>query len=146
MAPKKSLIFSAVLFAVSSLRAAVANTVTAFSAARLVGGLAIGLASVLTPVYIAEISPSKNRGTLVSLNQLAIVIGILSAYLVNWRLLRLGEASWRWMLAVAAVPSLAFLVGLLAIPESPANSAAVLSPPLTLCALRLDIVCIECVS
>ena len=73
---KKSLIFSAVLFAVSSLGAAAANTVTTFSAARLVGGLAIGLASVLTPVYIAEISPSKNRGTLVSLNQLAIVIGI----------------------------------------------------------------------
>jgi len=117
--PEEITHFSAVLFAVSSLRAAVANTVTAFSAARLVGGLAIGLASVLTPVYIAEISPSKNRGTLVSLNQLAIVIGILSAYLVNWRLLRLGEASWRWMLAVAAVPSLAFLVGLLAIPESP---------------------------
>ncbi|OLB26831.1 MAG: hypothetical protein AUH01_06225 [Acidobacteria bacterium 13_2_20CM_56_17] len=116
---KKSLIFSAVLFAVSSLGAAAANTVTTFSAARLVGGLAIGLASVLTPVYIAEISPSKNRGTLVSLNQLAIVIGILAAYLVNWRLSRLGDASWRWMLAVAAVPSLAFLLGLLAIPESP---------------------------
>ena len=74
---------------------------------------------MLTPVYIAEISPSKNRGTLVSLNQLAIVIGILAAYLVNWRLSRLGDASWRWMLAVAAVPSLAFLLGLLAIPESP---------------------------
>src|ERR1039457_3365595 len=65
---KKSLIFSAVLFAVSSLGAAAASTITIFSLARLVGGLAIGLASVLTPVYIAEVSPSKNRGTLVSLN------------------------------------------------------------------------------
>jgi len=83
------------------------------------GGLAIGLASVLTPVYIAEISPSKNRGTLVSLNQLAIVVGILSAYLVNWQIARLGESSWRWMLAVAAIPSIAFLFGLLLIPESP---------------------------
>lgn len=116
---KKSLIFSAVLFAISSIGAAAASTVTVFSVARLLGGLAIGLASVLTPVYIAEISPPKNRGTLVSLNQLAIVIGILVAYLVNWQLSRLGESSWRWMLAVAAIPSLAFLAGLMAIPESP---------------------------
>src|SRR5690349_8845223 len=63
---KKSLIFSAVLFAVSSISAATASTITMFSLARLLGGLAIGLASVLTPVYIAEISPPKNRGTLVS--------------------------------------------------------------------------------
>jgi SP family arabinose:H+ symporter-like MFS transporter len=116
---KKSLIFSAVLFAVSSLGAAAASTVAIFSMARLMGGLAIGLASVLTPVYIAEISPSKNRGTLVSLNQLAIVIGILAAYLVNWQLSRTGENSWRWMLAVAALPSSAFFLGLLCIPESP---------------------------
>jgi len=116
---KKSLIFSAILFAVSALGAAAASTVTLFSVARLLGGLAIGLASVLTPVYIAEISPSKNRGTLVSLNQLAIVIGILVAYLVSWGLARMGEGSWRWMLAVAAIPSVAFLFGLLAIPESP---------------------------
>jgi MFS transporter, SP family, arabinose:H+ symporter len=116
---KKSLIASAILFALSSVGAASASTVTLFSVARLLGGLAIGLASVLTPVYIAEISPSKNRGTLVSLNQFAIVIGILVAYLVNWQLSRLGENSWRWMLAVAAIPSLAFLAGLLVIPESP---------------------------
>ncbi len=116
---RKSLIFSAVLFALSSLGAAAASTVTLFSVARLVGGLAIGVASVLTPVYIAEISPSKNRGALVSINQFAIVIGILSAYLVSWLLSRIGENSWRWMLAVATIPSLAFLLGLLAIPESP---------------------------
>src|SRR6185437_9209547 len=65
------------------------------------------------------ISPPKNRGTLVSLNQLAIVIGILFAYLVSWQIARFGENSWRWMLAVAAIPSLAFFIGLLAIPESP---------------------------
>jgi len=116
---KKSLIASAILFALSALGAAAANSVALFSAARLVGGLAIGLASVLTPVYIAEISPSKNRGTLISLNQLAIVIGILFAYLVSWQIARFGENSWRWMLAVAAIPSLAFFLGLLAIPESP---------------------------
>src|ERR1700756_3741789 len=116
---KKSLIASAVLFALSSVGAALATTVTVFSAARLLGGLAIGLASVLTPVYIAEISPSRNRGTLVSLNQLANVVGILSAYLANWQIARLGASSWRWMLAVAVIPSLAFLFGLFQIPESP---------------------------
>jgi MFS transporter, SP family, arabinose:H+ symporter len=116
---KKSLIFSAALFALSSVGAALANTIAVFSLARLLGGLAIGLASVLTPVYIAEIAPSKNRGTLVSLNQLAIVIGILTAYIINWQLARLGDSSWRWMLAAAVLPSLAFLVGLLIIPESP---------------------------
>src|SRR6185369_8345368 len=116
---RTSLIASALLFALSSVGAALAPTVTLFSVARLLGGLAIGLASVLTPVYIAEISPSKNRGTLVSLNQLAIVVGILFAYLVSWQIARFGESSWRWMLAIAAIPSLAFFIGLLAIPESP---------------------------
>jgi SP family arabinose:H+ symporter-like MFS transporter len=116
---KKSLMFSAVLFTVSPLAAAAANSVAVFSAARLLGGLAIGLASVLTPVYIAEISPSKHRGALVSLNQLGIVIGILAAYLAGWGLSGFGEDSWRWMLAVAVVPSLIFFGGLFAIPESP---------------------------
>ena len=77
------------------------------------------MASALTPVYIAEIAPARNRGTLVSMNQLAIVVGILAAYLVNWQLARIGTHSWRWMLAVAAVPSLVFFFGLLVIPESP---------------------------
>jgi len=116
---KKSLMFSALLFAVSPLVAATANNVTIFSLARLVSGLAIGLASVLTPVYIAEIAPSKHRGALVSLNQLGIVIGILISYLASWGLAGRGENSWRWMLGVAAVPSILFLGGLFAIPESP---------------------------
>jgi sugar porter (SP) family MFS transporter len=116
---KKSLMFSAVLFTISPLAAAAATTVALFSGARLLGGLAIGLASVLTPVYIAEISPSKHRGALVSLNQLGIVIGILAAYLAGWELSGLGENSWRWMLGVAVVPSVIFFGGLFAIPESP---------------------------
>jgi sugar porter (SP) family MFS transporter len=116
---KKSLMFSAVLFTISPIAAAAASTVALFSGARLLGGLAIGLASVLTPVYIAEISPSKHRGALVSLNQLGIVIGILAAYLSGWGLSGFGENSWRWMLAVAVVPSLIFFGGLFAIPESP---------------------------
>jgi SP family arabinose:H+ symporter-like MFS transporter len=116
---KKSLILAALLFAISALGSASANSVNLFAIARLAGGLAIGLASALTPVYIAEIAPAKNRGKLVSLNQLAIVIGILFAYLVNWELAKLGASSWRWMLGIAAVPSLGFFLGLLVIPESP---------------------------
>ena len=116
---KKSLMFSAVLFAITPLIASAANSITMFSLARLLSGLAIGLASVLTPVYIAEISPSKNRGALVSLNQLGIVIGILVAYIAGWALSGFGENSWRWMLGVAAGPALIFFLGLFAIPESP---------------------------
>ncbi len=116
---RKSLIFAALLFAISTLGAALANSILLFSIGRLIGGLAIGLASVLTPVYIAEIAPARNRGTLVSMNQLAIVVGIVASYIVSWKLAFLGDVSWRWMLGVAAIPSLAFLFGLLVIPESP---------------------------
>ena len=116
---KKSLMFSAILFTIAPIAAAAANSVTQFSVARLFCGLAIGVASVLTPVYIAEISPSENRGALVSLNQLGIVIGILAAYLVGWWFSGFGENNWRWMLAVAAIPSLVFFIGLFTIPESP---------------------------
>src|SRR5579864_3877568 len=77
---KKSLILAALLFAASAVGSALSNSVGIFAVARFAGGLAIGLASALTPVYIAEIAPAKNRGKLVSLNQLAIVIGILFAY------------------------------------------------------------------
>lgn len=116
---RRSLLIAAVLFTVSTAAAALAGSIELLSFGRLLGGLAIGLASVLTPVYIAEVSPADRRGTLVSLNQLAIVVGILAAYLVNWSLSALGASSWRWMIGAAALPSLAFLVGLLLIPESP---------------------------
>jgi MFS transporter, SP family, arabinose:H+ symporter len=116
---RKSLLLAAILFAVSTVGAALANSLTVFSIARLAAGLAIGLSSVLTPVYIAEVAPSRNRGRLVSLNQLAIVVGILVAYVVSWGLAGLGETSWRWMLGVAAIPAIAFFFGLLFIPESP---------------------------
>lgn len=116
---RRSLLIAASLFAVSTVSAALADSVFIFSVARLLGGIAIGLASVLTPVYIAEIAPAAIRGRLVSMNQLAIVIGILIAYVVSWTLAGLGDASWRWMLAVAAIPALIFFIGLLLIPESP---------------------------
>jgi sugar porter (SP) family MFS transporter len=97
----------------------VPRTLAEFVAARLAGGVAIGVASVLAPLYIAEISPRAIRGRLVSLNQMAIVSGILLAYFVNWLLSFGGPSSWRWMFASAAVPSVAFLVALLFVPESP---------------------------
>lgn len=116
---KRILIVSALLFAVSAVGAALPRNLGEFVAARLVGGLAIGVASVLAPLYIAEISPRAIRGRLVSLNQMAIVTGILLAYFVNWLLSFAGPSSWRWMFASAAIPSVAFFVALLFVPESP---------------------------
>ncbi len=116
---RKSLLFTAAIFAASTMVTALANSMTVFSLGRLAGGLAIGLSSVLTPVYITEIAPARNRGTLVSMNQMALVVGILIAYLVNWRLAGLGNSSWRWMLGVALIPALALFFGLLGVPESP---------------------------
>src|SRR6202163_1471037 len=116
---KRVLLAAAALFAVSSLGSALPRDLTQFVVARVLGGLAIGIASTLSPLYIAEISPAKSRGLMVSLNQLAIVIGILLSYSVNYLLTGAGPANWRWMFASAAVPSLCFLLTLLFIPESP---------------------------
>jgi len=116
---RRVLVFSALLFAASSLGAALPRVLAEFAAARFLGGIAIGVASVLAPLYIAEVAPPGIRGRLVSLNQMAIVSGILLAYLVNWGLSFLGPGSWRWMFASAAVPSLAFFAALFFVPESP---------------------------
>jgi SP family arabinose:H+ symporter-like MFS transporter len=116
---RRVLMFCAVLFALSALGAALPRTLAEFVMARIIGGLAIGAASVLAPLYIAEVAPPRDRGRLVSLNQMAIVTGILLAYLANWLLAFTGPSSWRWMFAVAAVPSAAFLIGLFFVPESP---------------------------
>jgi sugar porter (SP) family MFS transporter len=116
---RRILVVSALLFAVSSVGAAVPRSLPAFVAARLGGGLAIGVASVLAPLYIAEISPRGIRGRLVALNQMAIVTGILLAYATSWGLSFLGPTSWRWMFGSAVVPSLAFFAALLLVPESP---------------------------
>jgi len=116
---KRVLLAAATLFTLSSIGAALPRNLHEFAVARLVGGVAIGIASTLSPLYIAEISPAQKRGLLVSLNQLAIVTGILLSYSVNYLLTGAGPANWRWMFASAAVPSLAFLLTLLFIPESP---------------------------
>ncbi len=116
---RRVLMVCAILFALSAIGAAIPHSLAEFVTARVAGGFAIGAASVLAPLYIAEVSPARIRGRLVSLNQMAIVSGILLAYLTNWLLAFTGPSSWRWMFAVAAVPAMAFLIGLLFVPESP---------------------------
>ena len=116
---KRVLLAAAALFTLSSLGSALPNNLTQFVIARVIGGLAIGIASTLSPLYIAEISPAKSRGLMVSLNQLAIVVGILLSYSVNYLLTGAGQSNWRWMFASAALPSFCFLIALLFISESP---------------------------
>lgn len=116
---KRVLLAAAALFTLSSLGSALPNNLAEFVIARIIGGLAIGIASTLSPLYIAEISPAKSRGLMVSLNQLAIVVGILLSYSVNYLLTGAGQSNWRWMFASAALPSFCFLIALLFISESP---------------------------
>jgi MFS family permease len=96
---RRALLVSALLFGVSSVGAALPRSLAEFAIARFAGGLAVGVASLLAPVYIAEIAPPRIRGRLVSLNQMTIVSGLLLAYAVNWALASLGPTSWRWMFA-----------------------------------------------
>lgn len=122
---KPSLIFCAVLFALSSLASALPNALGPFAWARFAGGVAIGAASMLSPLYIAEIAPEKIRGTLVALYQLAIVAGILVVFFVNLQIQRMGDETWntqvgwRWMFASLALPSVVFGVCMAVVPESP---------------------------
>jgi SP family arabinose:H+ symporter-like MFS transporter len=116
---RRFMLASAVLFLVSAVGCALPRTITAFLAFRFVGGLGIGSAAVLSPLYIAEIAPARVRGALVSVNQLAIVTGILLAYFVNWVFAGAGPANWRWMYAMGAVPSVLFFLLLRGGPESP---------------------------
>lgn len=116
---RRVLLLSALLFGASAIGAALPANLTEFAIARFAGGLAIGVASMLAPLYIAEVAPAAIRGRLVALNQMTIVSGILLAYLVNWGFSFAGESSWRWMFAAAAVPAVLFLIALFFVPESP---------------------------
>jgi MFS transporter, SP family, arabinose:H+ symporter len=116
---RKVLLCAAALFVLSASLASLATTLTAFVAARIVGGLAVGAAILIAPVYIAEIAPAQRRGGLVSLNQLMIVIGISASFFSNYFLLDVGEYNWRWMLGVQVFPALLYLLLLSLIPESP---------------------------
>ena len=116
---KKVLLITAMLFTVSALWSATATTYVSFVIARIIGGIGIGGAILIAPIYIAEIAPPKLRGSLVSLNQLNIVIGISVAYFSNYFLKDLEGESWRWMLGVEAIPAIIYFVALFAVPRSP---------------------------
>jgi len=126
---RPTMLVTAVLFLVGAIATGLAGSAAFFIASRLVGGLAIGAASVLAPMYISEVAPPHVRGRLASLQQMAIVLGLFGAFLSNDILVRLaggagatfwlGAPAWRWMFWMEAVPSVAFLAGVLLIPESP---------------------------
>jgi len=131
---KRLLIAAAALFAITSVGNGLAESFGVFIAWRIFGGVAIGLASSLSPMYISEVAPASMRGRLVSVNQLTIVVGVLVAQLLNWWLVRdlpsgatdefirgswFGQVGWRWMFALTAAPSLLFLLGMFFVPESP---------------------------
>ncbi|HZK93107.1 MAG TPA: sugar porter family MFS transporter [Prolixibacteraceae bacterium] len=131
---KRPLIAAAALFTIAALGTGAVNEFTLFIIFRLIGGLGIGLASAVSPMYIAEISPAKMRGRLVSVNQLTIVIGILAAQIINYLIAEKvpegitdsmilqswnGQTGWRWMFWAGTVPALMFFIFSFFIPESP---------------------------
>jgi len=114
---KKILFAAALLFGIAAIGTAIPRNMIEFNVFRIIAGVAIGLASVVSPMYIAEIAPASIRGRLVSMNQFAIVIGAMSSYGVSY--LFSFSGNWRGMFACAAIPTLALMIGLLFIPESP---------------------------
>lgn len=116
---KKILIATAFLYALSAILSAFPRNLTELVIARLIGGLAVGISSMISPVYIAEVAPARIRGRLVSLQQMAIVVGIMLAYFASWLLVDIGEANWRAMFASEAVPALVLFAALFFVPESP---------------------------
>jgi SP family arabinose:H+ symporter-like MFS transporter len=131
---KRLLILSGLLFTVSAVGTAFAGNFLFFNVFRIIGGIGIGLASNLSPMYIAEISPARMRGKFVSINQLTIVIGILAAQIVNWLIAQPvpegagtefilaswnGQNGWRWMFGVETIPAFMFFLLMFFVPESP---------------------------
>jgi sugar porter (SP) family MFS transporter len=123
---------AAALFTISAIASAMAPNFAMLVVARMVGGLGVGAALIIAPMYIAEIAPARARGRLVSFNQLNIVVGISAAFFSNYLILRLGQSDlalaqalgvgpwgWRWMLGVEAVPAVVYLLALAWVPESP---------------------------
>jgi len=116
---KKILLVVAVLFAITSLGSGIAPSFTVFIVARFVGGLAVGGASILSPLYVAEVSPPTLRGRLGTLYQMSIVTGILISYAVNFLLRGIGPTNWRWMFITGMIPSVLFFGMLFCVPETP---------------------------
>ena len=131
---KRLLVLAGLIFVLSSIGTALAGSFTIFVLNRVAGGVGIGLASNLSPLYIAEIAPASMRGKLVSINQLTIVIGILLAQVINWLIAEPvapdataeqilaswnGQVAWRWMFGVTAIPAACFFLAMFFVPESP---------------------------
>jgi sugar porter (SP) family MFS transporter len=116
---KKTLLCIGVLYVISAVGCAFANNVTVFIVARVIGGIGIGISTVAAPLYISEIAPPAYRGRLAGMFQFNIVFGILIAFASNALLAGVGENAWRWMLGVAAFPSIIYTVMCFTIPESP---------------------------
>jgi sugar porter (SP) family MFS transporter len=122
---KKALLIAAMLFLTSAVGTSLPRDIWTFILFRWLGGIGIGIASMSTPMYIAEIAPAHLRGRLVSINQIAIVGGIVVVYFVNYLIARFGDQAWnetvgwRWMFASGILPSIAFALLLIKIPESP---------------------------
>lgn len=113
------LVWVAVLFALTSVGTALAPTFAIFVTARFLGGLAVGAASLLCPMYVAEVSPSALRGRMGTFYQMSIIIGILISYGINYTLRNSGPDNWRWMFASGIVPSLGFFILMVLAPETP---------------------------
>lgn len=113
------LLWVAALFFVTSIGTSVAPSFATFVLARFIGGLAVGGASILSPMYVAEVSPPSLRGRMGTLYQLSIVVGILISYCINYLLRNAGAANWRWMFVAGVVPSVIFFLLLLRAPETP---------------------------
>jgi MFS transporter, SP family, arabinose:H+ symporter len=116
---KVTLYMVAIAYLLSAIGTAYAVDWTTFLIFRFLGGLGVGVSSVVAPMYISEIAPPAKRGRLVAMFQFNIVFGILMAYLSNYLLGNLGENAWRWMLGIQAIPSVLFIATILGIPESP---------------------------
>ncbi|MGX5688012.1 sugar porter family MFS transporter [Arcticibacter tournemirensis] len=116
---RPGLMVAALIFAFSSLGMAFSHSLTLFVSMRFAAGIGVGMASLLSPMYIAEISPASIRGRNVAINQLTVVTGILVTNLVNYFLADLGNDAWRWMFGLGAVPSALFFIGVIWLPESP---------------------------
>ncbi|MGB7768481.1 MAG: sugar porter family MFS transporter [Verrucomicrobiia bacterium] len=114
---RKLIILAGIIFTVSALGTALAPTIPWLIAAMIVSGIAIGIASFISPMYIAEVVPAKVRGSLVAVNMLAITSGIVVAYLVDYAFSSSGE--WRYMFGLAAIPSIVLAIGMWRLPDSP---------------------------
>ena len=116
---KPALMAAALIFALSSLGMAFSHSLPVFITARFIAGIGVGMASLLSPMYIAEVSPASVRGRNVAINQLTVVIGIFITNLVNYFLADNGPDAWRWMFGLGFVPSALFFAGVFWLPESP---------------------------